>query len=141
MVLGSVTPNFVEGRISSKEKIDIEMGNRLAEDSGNSLPEILRNLDYVDLEDELKTKQEAGTSFDPFFLDEQDVKKSVEISIAGDDIVRTEQSSASEKGVREFLQNDTTDDGMRSVQTSTPGNEADTTEKNVECCNSHPTIE
>ena len=127
MVVGSVTPNIVEGHISSKEKIDIEMGNRLGEDTGYSLPEILRNLDYDDLEDELKIKQEEGRPIGPFFLDGQDMKKSVEISIPEDGIVRTEQSSASENGVREFM------------QSYTVGNETDTMEKNEECCNSHPT--
>ncbi|XP_022742386.1 probable protein S-acyltransferase 4 isoform X1 [Durio zibethinus] len=80
MVMGSVTPNFMERHISSKEKIDIEMGSGLAEDTGYTLPEILRNLDYDDLEDELKIKQE------------------------GNGIVRTEQSSASESEVRELMQ-------------------------------------
>ncbi|XP_022766573.1 probable protein S-acyltransferase 4 isoform X2 [Durio zibethinus] len=84
MVVGSVTSNFLEGPISPKEKIDIEMGNRFDEDTGYSLPGILRNLDYDDLEDELKIKQETGRSTGPFFLDRQDMNKSVEISIPGD---------------------------------------------------------
>ncbi|XVF07032.1 hypothetical protein REPUB_Repub06bG0102300 [Reevesia pubescens] len=124
MVVGSVTPNFVEGHISSKEKIDIEMGNRHAEDTGYSLPEILRNLDYDDLEDELKIKQEGGS---PFFFDGKDVKKSVEISISGDGTIRTEQSSACDNGDREFM------------QSYPAGNETDTLVKNEECRNYHLT--
>lgn len=54
MVVASVTPNNGESFISSKEKIDIEMGTKHAEGSGFSLPEILRNLDYDDLVDNIK---------------------------------------------------------------------------------------
>ncbi|XVE60928.1 hypothetical protein DITRI_Ditri06bG0000400 [Diplodiscus trichospermus] len=127
MVVGSVTPNFVEGHVSSKEKIDIEMRNRLGEDTGYSLPEILRNLDYYDLDDELNIKQEGGRPIDSFFLDGQDMKKSVEISVMGDGRVRAEQSSASENGVREYM------------QSCAAGTEPDRMEKNEECHNFHPT--
>ncbi|XVF56336.1 hypothetical protein PTKIN_Ptkin06aG0111200 [Pterospermum kingtungense] len=97
VAVGSVTPNFVEGHISSKEKIDIEMGNWLGEEAGYSLPEILRNLDYDDLEDdESKIKQKEGRSINSFFSDGQEMKRSVEISIPRAEIVRTEQSSTSE---------------------------------------------
>ncbi|KAF3441355.1 hypothetical protein FNV43_RR15269 [Rhamnella rubrinervis] len=54
MIVGSAPPNLEEGIMSSKEKIDIEMGNRLPEDSGFPIPDILRNLDYDDLEDSFK---------------------------------------------------------------------------------------
>ncbi|KAI3677979.1 hypothetical protein L6452_37255 [Arctium lappa] len=41
---------------TSKEKIDIEMGNKFSESSGISLPEILQNLCYDDLEGNSKSK-------------------------------------------------------------------------------------
>ncbi|OMO98718.1 Zinc finger, DHHC-type, palmitoyltransferase [Corchorus capsularis] len=139
MVMGSVTTNLVDGHISPKEKIDIEMGNRHAEDTNYSLPEILRNLDYDDFEDDLKTKQEEGRSFGPLLFDGQEGKKSVETSIIGDEIFRIEQQLASETGVREIMQNHAAEDGTRSVQSSTAGNETLTIEKNEECCNPYPT--
>ncbi|KAF5786016.1 putative protein S-acyltransferase [Helianthus annuus] len=42
---------------TSKEKIDIEMGNRFAESEGISLPEILQNLHYDELEGNSKGKE------------------------------------------------------------------------------------
>ncbi|TYH28373.1 hypothetical protein ES288_A02G138000v1 [Gossypium darwinii] len=104
MVMGSMMPNFMEGHISSKEKIDIEMGNRLAEDTGYSLPEILRNLEFDDFEDELMIKQEGERDMDSFFLEGQDMKPSDVISILGSGTVRTEQSSASKNGDGEFME-------------------------------------
>lgn len=104
MVMGSMMPNFMEGHISSKEKIDIEMGNRLAEDTGYSLPEILRNLEFDDFEDELMIKQEGERDMDSLFLGGQDMKPSDEVSIPGGETVRTEQSSASKNGDGEFME-------------------------------------
>ncbi|GFS30048.1 DHHC-type zinc finger family protein [Actinidia rufa] len=52
-----------------KEKIDIEMGTKHAEDNGFSLPEILLNLDYNGIEDSVKTKERNGRKdSDPFFF-------------------------------------------------------------------------
>ncbi|MBA0643933.1 hypothetical protein Goklo_028175 [Gossypium klotzschianum] len=104
MVMGSMMPNFMEGHISSKEKIDIEMGNRLAEDTGYSLPEILRNLEFDDFEDELMIKQEGERDMDSLFLGGQDMKPLDEVSIPGGETVRTEQSSASKNGDGEFME-------------------------------------
>ncbi|XP_039057153.1 probable protein S-acyltransferase 4 isoform X2 [Hibiscus syriacus] len=108
IVMGSMTPNFAEGEISSKEKIDIEMGNRLAEETGNSLPEILRNLDFDDLEDEMMVKNEGERPMDSLFMEGQDVKQSAEISIPGDDgKVKTNNSAAFQNGVGEFMESQT----------------------------------
>lgn len=57
MMMVPTTPNLVRGMTSSKEKIDIEMGSKLTEESGRSLPEMLRNLDYDEMEDNLKNKE------------------------------------------------------------------------------------
>lgn len=48
---------------TSKEKIDIEMGNKYSESSGISLPEILQNLHYDEFEGNSKQK-EAGVDMD-----------------------------------------------------------------------------
>ncbi|KAK8667715.1 hypothetical protein V6N13_007863 [Hibiscus sabdariffa] len=100
-----MTPSFVEGKISSKEKIDIEMGNRLSQDTGYSLPEILRNLDFDDLEDEMMINQEGGSPLDSLFLDRQDVKQSVEFSnIPGYGMAKTDQSAAFQTEVGEYTE-------------------------------------
>ncbi|KAL9832641.1 putative protein S-acyltransferase 4 [Arabidopsis thaliana] len=55
MMVETPTSNLGESLVSSKEKIDIEMGGgRIVDESGKSysLPEILRNLNYEDLEDD-----------------------------------------------------------------------------------------
>ncbi|KAK3025578.1 hypothetical protein RJ639_040317 [Escallonia herrerae] len=68
MLMEPTTPNLLQSITSSKEKIDIEMGTKLAEGSGLSLPEILRNLDYDDIESNLKTKEGSGSACPgPFF--------------------------------------------------------------------------
>ena len=57
---------------SSKEKIDIEMGEKLVEDDEHPLPTILRNLDYDYIEDNLKSKEGGeGAIIDPFLVDEE----------------------------------------------------------------------
>lgn len=76
-------PHLGDAFVSSKEKIDIEMGAKLCEDRNYSLPEILRNLDYDDdSDDNSKTKEEEGrTALDASFHHQQDVKESFKISI------------------------------------------------------------
>ncbi|XP_059646014.1 probable protein S-acyltransferase 4 isoform X1 [Cornus florida] len=78
MVMEPTTPNLVGSITSSKEKIDIEMGSKLAEESGFSLPEILRNLDYDNIEDNLKNKEGSGRidSDQVFYSVEQEPKGS-----------------------------------------------------------------
>ncbi|PIA53291.1 hypothetical protein AQUCO_00900102v1 [Aquilegia coerulea] len=65
--VGSITPNI--GGLTSKEKLDIEMGSKLAEDGGIPVPDILQNLDYNGIDDDLKTKNaDGGIVYDPFFF-------------------------------------------------------------------------
>lgn len=54
--------------ISSKEKIDIEMGMKCSPDSSTPIPSILQNLDYSIIDDNLKmnNRQEADVNPDPF---------------------------------------------------------------------------
>lgn len=56
--------------ISSKEKIDIEMGDNYRDDDDSALPKILRNLSYDYIEDNLKSK-DGGMIADPFLEDEE----------------------------------------------------------------------
>ncbi|KAF5206663.1 S-acyltransferase [Thalictrum thalictroides] len=74
--VGSITPNI--GGLSTKEKLDIEMGSKLAEDSGIPVPNILQNLDYNGIDDDLKTKNaDGGIVYDPFFFqDDQEHRDS-----------------------------------------------------------------
>ncbi|KAF8398176.1 hypothetical protein HHK36_017106 [Tetracentron sinense] len=83
--VGSGTPNLGVGTISSKEKIDIEMGSKLAEDDGIPLPNILQNLDYNGIEDNFKSKEgDEGIVFDPFlFPVDQEPRDSEQSSTVG----------------------------------------------------------
>lgn len=103
MVIGSLTPNFGEGTAAgSKEKIDIEMGSKHAEDNDCSLPEILRNLDFDNFEDRLKINKERGRpSFDLFFSVEQDEKDSVQFRIVGDGEAESQQDPTTGDVVRD----------------------------------------
>ncbi|XP_031101650.1 probable protein S-acyltransferase 1 [Ipomoea triloba] len=56
------SPNVEGNDGSSKEKIDIELGTRFAEESGLSLPEILRNLELDEIEDDLENTEGNGRS-------------------------------------------------------------------------------
>lgn len=73
--------------ISSKEKIDIEMGDKYQNDEeDHSLPKILRNLSYEYIEENLKTKDGGeGMIADPFLVDEEPGPL-LHNSLAGDEI-------------------------------------------------------
>ncbi|OAY41094.1 probable protein S-acyltransferase 4 isoform X1 [Manihot esculenta] len=102
MVAASVVPHLTEDLISSKEKIDIEMGTKLAEDNNYALPEILRNLDYDDdSEDDFKMKEGGRPSFDQFFPDGQDVTESLKISVVGDELMESMRGPIIGDGVKE----------------------------------------
>ncbi|KDP21990.1 hypothetical protein JCGZ_02880 [Jatropha curcas] len=128
MVPGSVMPNLGDGFVDSKEKIDIEMGAKLAEDSNYSLPEILRNLDYDDdSDDNLKTKEEEEKpSFDPFIPGEQDAKDLLHMSIVGDELRESVQGS----NVREAE----IESASSSTETVEGSNAVDEVRKSVERC-------
>lgn len=91
--VGVVTPNFGEGIMSSNEKIDIEMGMKLTEDGGFTLPEILRNLEYDDSDDDLKNSEEDGAHFDSIFPVEQDMKEPTGTTILGDQVTCSGQKA------------------------------------------------
>ncbi|KAJ1383028.1 DHHC-type zinc finger protein, partial [Sesbania bispinosa] len=83
MKVGSLTPNIADGILTPKEKIDFEMGSMRAEDGGIPIPELLRNFDFDNFEDDLKFADEEGQpSFDPFYSVEEDIKDSARTSVA-----------------------------------------------------------
>ena len=55
-VAGSTTSESERGFVDSKDKFDIEVGNRFSKDDGKGLPLILQNLDYSALHDNIKRK-------------------------------------------------------------------------------------
>ncbi|KAJ0042490.1 hypothetical protein Pint_18391 [Pistacia integerrima] len=128
-VMGSLAPNLADGIGGSKEKIDIEMGSKHAEDSGYSLPEILRNLDLDDLEESFKMKEEGGRSAFEFLSVNQDLKDSVQISIIEDGVIESVQDPAVNDGARDSNTSFNVDVVTESVQISTGGDEADALEK------------
>ena len=138
MMMGSFTPNLGEGTLGSKEKIDIEMGAIYAEDGRYSLPEILRNLDFDDLDDNLKTKEEGERqAFDPFFSVEQDLNASMHSIVVGDGVVESVEESIVEDGVTDSKRSYNVDGLRRSVRSSTGGEEINEVEKPNEVSDSH----
>lgn len=82
-MVGCLTPNLADGILTPKEKIDVEMGSRRADDGGFPIPELLRNFDFDSFEDDMKFEDEEGQhSFDPFYSVEEDVKDSSRTSNA-----------------------------------------------------------
>ena len=78
------------------------MGAKVAGASNYSLPEILRNLDYDDdSDDNLKMKvEDRRPVMDLSFHGELDLKESVQISIVGNGVVRTEPKANTNKTQR-----------------------------------------
>ncbi|KAK6120421.1 hypothetical protein DH2020_045835 [Rehmannia glutinosa] len=57
MVMEPTNHNFLTSIRSSKEKIDIEMGSMFVDNNGLTLPDILRNLEYDGIEDNMKHRE------------------------------------------------------------------------------------
>ncbi|CAA7060534.1 unnamed protein product [Microthlaspi erraticum] len=153
MMAETPTSNLGESLVSSKEKIDIEMGGggggRIIDESGKSysLPEILRNLNYEDLEDDceeddLKAKDHhhhqhhqhnhnegVVSPFDPFFTNERNGEEESGGSSSddGDAEKRVRVSIGDEEKVEGYERNWNTDkghagseDGASSPQSTSP---------------------
>lgn len=136
-----VTPNLGEATISPKEKIDIEMGTRRAESSGFSLPEILRNLDYDDLEENMKSMEEEQRSIIDTSPVQQESKQSVQSSITGDGVTKFMQSSSTTDEVTMSIQISSSSDGaVESDQKSVAVNGINVVEGTDEGINPHQTI-
>ncbi|KAL5744997.1 hypothetical protein ACOSP7_026143 [Xanthoceras sorbifolium] len=137
MMMGSFTP-CGEGTIGSKEEIDIEMGAKHANDSHYSLPEILRNLDFDDSDDNLKMKEEGERpAFDPFFSVEQDLNESMHSIIVEDGVVDSAEESIVEDRVMDSKRSYDVDGVRGSVRSSTGGYEINAVEKPDEISDSH----
>ncbi|KAG6743620.1 hypothetical protein POTOM_052320 [Populus tomentosa] len=120
MAVGSLTLNLGDNLVSSKEKIDIEMGAKVAGASNYSLPEILRNLDYDDdSDDNLKMEEDGRPGMDLFSHGELDLKGSVQTSIVGDGSIESVQGPDALDGVRESARS-----SRESVQISIAGDGA-----------------
>lgn len=98
MMVRSVTPELGEGAMSSKEKIDIEMGTRLPEDSAFPLPVILRDLDYDELEKNMEEERRRG--LDSFLPVETETKESA----GGNGRIEPVQSLTMDGGDRDPVQ-------------------------------------
>ncbi|KAF5471994.1 hypothetical protein F2P56_008749 [Juglans regia] len=140
-VLAFVSPNLGEATISPKEKIDIEMGTRCAESSGFSLPEILRNLDYDDLEENMKsTEEEQRPAIDALPV-QQESKQSIQSSIGEDGVTKFMQSSLIADEVTMSIQISSSGDGaVESDQKSVAVNGTKAVEETDEGNNPHQTI-
>ena len=120
MAAGSLMLNLGDNLVSSKEKIDIEMGAKVAGASNYSLPEILRNLDYDDdSDDNLKMEEDGRPGMDPFSHGELDLKGSAQTSIVGDGSIESVQGPDAFDGVRESARS-----SRESVQISIAGDGA-----------------
>ncbi|KAI3971757.1 hypothetical protein MKW92_037511 [Papaver armeniacum] len=76
-----ITPTAGGNVTSSKERIiDIEMTSKLGEDARNlTLPEILQNLDYTDIDDDMKRKDsDVGDITDPILFSNRQNSKDLE---------------------------------------------------------------
>ncbi|KAI3847653.1 hypothetical protein MKW92_042370 [Papaver armeniacum] len=76
-----ITPTAGGNVTSSKERIiDIEMTSKLGEDARNlTLPEILQNLDYTDIDDDMKRKDsDVGGITDPILFSNRQNSKDLE---------------------------------------------------------------
>ncbi|KAJ6408449.1 hypothetical protein OIU84_011711 [Salix udensis] len=121
MAVGSLTPNLEDNMDRSKERIDIEMGAKVAGASNCSLPEFLQNLDWDDdSDDNLKTKEEDGrpnqykcpNASDGLGEFARSSRESGQISIAEDGAGESVQSSIADNAVIESSQNFTSEDGV-----------------------------
>ncbi|KAL1352225.1 hypothetical protein AAHE18_06G151500 [Arachis hypogaea] len=73
----SLSPNHMDGMLTPKEKIDIEMGSMHAEGGGIPIPELLRKFDFDNFDDDLKFEDDEGQpSFDPFYSVDEDSRTS-----------------------------------------------------------------
>lgn len=61
-------PDLTGSFIASKERFDIELGDKICNDGSTKLPSILQGLDYNHLADDLKRKGEGVAILEPFFL-------------------------------------------------------------------------
>lgn len=124
IMVPSMMANLGEAIICPKEKIDIEMGTKCTEGSGFSLPEILRNLDYDDLEDNMmKSVEEEGIpAFDLGLPGEQELKQFVQSSPIGDGVRMSSQQSSAGDGAGECDRSSMATNATKAVKRTDDGN-------------------
>lgn len=72
--------NFMGGiRSSSKEKIDIEMGSDFVDSNGMVIPDLLRHLEFDDIEDNIKIKERSERFDSGSFIDPLETTRSLDI--------------------------------------------------------------
>ncbi|KAH9602301.1 hypothetical protein KSS87_012979 [Heliosperma pusillum] len=105
----SIHHPFAEHK-SSKEKIDIEMGDRNINDEDYPLPKILRDLEYDYDEDDMKPKGEEEAIINPFFIEEER-NQILHNSLAGDEFndEKSYQRNGSYGGALEPIEQSTSD--------------------------------
>ncbi|KAJ7976510.1 S-acyltransferase [Quillaja saponaria] len=119
----------------AESKFDIELGCTPAEDNGIPIPEILRNVDYDNLVENIKITEEGPDALDKFFSVEQ-VKESDRSSTAEDSAI--EFQSIIEEGERESVQSSHAGDGFReSVKSSISPDGTNAIKENDDGSNSH----
>ncbi|MED6204762.1 putative protein S-acyltransferase 4 [Stylosanthes scabra] len=73
----SLSPNHMDGMLTPKEKIDIEMGSMRADGGGIPIPDLLRKFDFDNFDDDMKFEDDEGQpSFDPFYSVDEDSRTS-----------------------------------------------------------------
>lgn len=89
MVMDKMDPNLEGSIASSMEKTDGEMEDKFAENSSASLPEILQNLEFVGIENNMK-QQEENERYDssPFLFSAEQELQISPIKVGG----RTEEN-------------------------------------------------
>ncbi|XP_022888012.1 probable protein S-acyltransferase 3 [Olea europaea var. sylvestris] len=89
MVMDKMDPNLAGSIASSMEKTDEEMEDKFAENSSASLPEILQNLEFVGIENNMK-QQEENERYDssPFLFSAEQELQISPIKVGG----RTEEN-------------------------------------------------
>ncbi|KAL5707812.1 protein S-acyltransferase [Ranunculus cassubicifolius] len=79
--MGSINSDM--GSVSRKDKVDLEMASKFAEDQ---VPDILQNLDYTGIDDDLKAKNaDGGIMYDPYFFQANQEHRDYEMGTTNED--------------------------------------------------------
>ncbi|CAI9761219.1 unnamed protein product [Fraxinus pennsylvanica] len=104
MVMEAMDPNLTGSIASSREQTDVEMGDKFAENNGASLPEILQNLEFVGIEDNMK-EQEGNERYDssPFLFSAEQELQISSIKVGG---------NTEENEMKQRVENETSDSSL-----------------------------
>ncbi|KAL8467693.1 hypothetical protein ACS0TY_031078 [Phlomoides rotata] len=95
MVREATDHGFFEG---AKEKIDIEMGNKVSEDNLLTLPEIMSSIEFDRIKGNLKHKNEGERSDSHRYITDQELEESSIVEVEANDeekhdVIKSEQRS------------------------------------------------